>query len=198
MHRTTVFRDGAPIVERAIGYECDSSKQTFRKQDADEGIFFSTEGDGGIYTSISDYALWWQFLQDTTKKRYKNVIEAVRSPHLAVKPETKLFYGYGWFVSNLDTARVVYHTGSNGGFRAIVFSIPSQNYIVAIFSNRTGIDLEKLVQQINDIMGVTNNSFTKIDGLVSFINSWPIFAPCKKIPWFSISYKRNSNVNVMA
>ena len=198
MRRTTVIHDGAPIIERAIGYEYDSSKQTFRKQDADEGIFFTTEGDGGIYTSISDYALWWQFLQDTTKKRYKNVIEAVRSPHLAVQPETKLFYGYGWFVSNLDTARVVYHTGSNGGFRAIVFSIPSQNYVVVIFSNRTGIDLEKLVQQINDIMGVTNNSFTKIDGLVSFINSWPIFAPCKETPWFLILYKRNCNANVMA
>ena len=53
--------------------------------------------------------------------------------------------------------------------------------MVTIFSNRTGIDLEKLVQQINTIIGVTNNSFTKIEGLVSFIHSWPIFAPCKEI-----------------
>lgn len=197
MRRTTVFRAGNPIAERAIGYAYDSSNQTFSRQDADEGIFFSTEGDGGIYTSIGDYALWWKFLQDTSTK-YKNVVEAVRSSHLAVRPEAKLFYGYGWFVSNLDTARVVYHTGSNGGFRAIVFSIPSQDYMVAIFSNRTGIDLEKLVAQINDIMGVTNISFTKTEGLVSFINSSPIFAPCKEIPWFLILYKRNWNVNAMA
>ena len=53
--------------------------------------------------------------------------------------------------------------------------------MITIFSNRTGIDLEKLVQQINEILGFTNNSFTKVEGLVSFINSSPIFAPCKEI-----------------
>jgi len=197
MQQTTVFAPGKPIVEQAVGYVYDSSKKTFSKLDADEAIFFSTEGDGGVYTSISDYDRWWQFLQDTTSK-YAAVVEAVRTPHLAVQPETKLFYGYGWFVSNLDTARVVYHTGSNGGFRAIVFSIPSQNYMVTIFSNRTGVDLEKLVQEINAIMGITNNSFTKIEGLVSRIHSSTIFAPCKEIPWFLILYKRNCNASAMA
>jgi hypothetical protein len=53
--------------------------------------------------------------------------------------------------------------------------------MVAVFSNRTGVDLEQLVQQINEIAGVTNNSFTKVEALVSFINSSPIFAPCKEI-----------------
>jgi hypothetical protein len=49
------------------------------------------------------------------------------------------------------------------------------------FSNRTGIGMEKLVQQINDILYVTNNSFTKTEALVSFIEHSPIFAPCKEI-----------------
>ncbi|HEX4850903.1 MAG TPA: hypothetical protein VFV08_08865, partial [Puia sp.] len=87
--------------------------------------------------------------------------------------------------------KAVYHTGSNGGFRAISFSIPSLQYSVIIFSNRTGVDLESLVEKINNLFNVNNKSFTKIESLVSFISSWPNFAPCKEIPLFSTSFKRN-------
>jgi D-alanyl-D-alanine carboxypeptidase len=180
MKNAAVLQIGTPVYNSAYGYDYDSSKKIFSKLDADESIFFSTEGDGGIYTSIDEYLHWFHSLQYPLPAN-KAIVEKARSPQYIIDPVNKLSYGYGWFISDKDTARAVYHTGSNGGFRAIVFSIPAQNYTVAIFSNRTGIDLEKLVQQINTIEGVTNNSFTKIEALVSFINSSPIFAPCKEI-----------------
>ena len=180
MKNAAVLQMETPVYNSAYGYDYDSSKKTFSKLDAAEAIFFSTEGDGGIYISADEYLHWFQSLQYPLPAN-KVIAEKTRSPQYMVDPVNKLSYGYGWFVSDKDTARAVYHSGSNGGFRAIVFSIPAQNYMVAIFSNRTGIDLEKLVQQINKIEGVTNNSFTKIEALVSFINSSPIFAPCKEI-----------------
>jgi D-alanyl-D-alanine carboxypeptidase len=179
MRRSAVLKTGQPISKSAYGYAYDSSRKTFSKLDAAESVFFSTEGDGGIYTSADEYLRWWQYLQKPSAAD-KPIIAQARSAQWMINPLQQLGYGYGWFVSNSPTGTAVYHTGSNGGFRAIVFTIPSEDYMVAVFSNRTGVDMEKLVQQINDILHVTNNSFTKIEALVSFIKHSPIFAPCKE------------------
>jgi CubicO group peptidase (beta-lactamase class C family) len=180
MPHAMVLQQGKPVYQRAMGYEYDSSKQIFRQLDAAESIFFSTEGDGGIYVSADEYLNWFQSLQQPLPANMATVGNC-RSPQFPVDSANQLFYGYGWFVSKKDSVTAVYHTGSNGGFRAIVFTLPARNYMVTVFSNRTGTDLEKLVQQINEILGVTNNSFTKVEGLVSFIDSSPNFAPCKEI-----------------
>ena len=65
------------------------------------------------------------------------------------------------------TRQVIYHTGSNGGFRTIVFTKPSAKYAVVIFSNRTGIDLEDLIRVINSIYGIDDTAFVKLDSLIS-------------------------------
>ena len=180
MQRAAVLQMGKPIYQQAYGYDFDSSRHAFSKLDAAEAIFFSTEGDGGIYTSADAYLHWWQSLQEPPAAS-KNTVEKCRTGQFLIDAAAKLSYGYGWFISDKDTVKAVYHTGSNGGFRALVFTLPSKNYMVSIFSNRTGVDLEKVLQQINEIMRVSNNSFTKVEALVSFINTSPIFAPCKEI-----------------
>ena len=76
-------------------------------------------------------------------------------------------YGYGWFVAGSGDNKVVYHTGSNGGFRTIIFMVPSKKYSVVIFSNRTGIDLEDLVREINKIFKIDDNAFVKLESLIS-------------------------------
>jgi len=180
MQHAVVLQTGKPVYRQALGYEYDSNRHVFNRLDAGEAIFFSTEGDGGIYVSAGEYLRWIQSLQQPTAAN-KAIVQQCRSSQFLIDPMNKLSYGYGWFVSEKDNPKAVYHSGSNGGFRAMVFTLPSKNYIVTIFSNRTGIDLENLVSQINEILGVTNNSFTKVEALVSFINSSPIFAPCKEI-----------------
>ncbi|HTE09305.1 MAG TPA: serine hydrolase domain-containing protein [Chitinophagaceae bacterium] len=180
MQHAVVLQTGKPVYNQAFGYDYDGSKNAFSKLDADEAIFFSTEGDGGIYTSADEYLHWYHSLQQPLPVN-SSIVQKCRSPQFKIDSLNRLSYGYGWFVSEKDSIKAVYHTGSNGGFRAIVFTVPSKNYLVTIFSNRTGIDLEKMVQQINEILGVTNNSFTKVGALVSFINSSPIFAACKEI-----------------
>jgi D-alanyl-D-alanine carboxypeptidase len=178
MHHSHVFQMGKPIENRVYGY--DTAQNNFKKQDADESIFFSTEADGGIYTSVSDYLKWFRSLQ-TGNLLSKQWIAKARSAEFPVDKKNHLAYGFGWFVNKKDTEIEVYHTGSNGGFRAISFSVPSKNYLVVIFSNRVGIDLENMVQEINKILRVAGKSFTKIDALESFNNSSLIFAPCKEI-----------------
>ena len=61
----------------------------------------------------------------------------------------------------------VFHSGSNGGFRTYSFTIPSQNYLVVIFSNRDDIDLETLVQKIVQLQWPSMMQFIKIEKLTS-------------------------------
>ncbi len=176
MQHSVVLDTRKPIANSAYGYAYDSSKTSFTKLDAAESVFFSTEGDGGIYTSAEEYLQWWQSLQ-LPMPANRQVIGKLRSPQFSIDSLQQLSYGYGWFING----KAVYHTGSNGGFRAMVFTLPSTGYMILIFSNRTDVDLENLVRQINDILHVTNNSFIKTAAFVSFIHSSPIFAPCKEI-----------------
>lgn len=190
MSASTVLNVGKPIHNRATGYAYDADKKQFRQSDADESVFFSTQGDGGIYTSLRDYVKWFRGLQKGKLLPSKTIRQArhIQNP---IDSAHQLGYGFGWFIGAQEKPEVVYHTGSNGGFRAIVVTIPADDYAVIIFSNRTGIDLEKLAIEINRIFHQENKSFQSIESLISFNDSWPIFAPCKKIPWYLISSTKN-------
>ena len=96
MNRSEVLKIGDPIENRAYGY--DTLQGSFKKLDADEAIFFSTQADGGIYTSVSEYLKWFNGLQKASLLN-KTWIEKARSAQFPVDKANRLSYGYGWFVS---------------------------------------------------------------------------------------------------
>jgi CubicO group peptidase (beta-lactamase class C family) len=151
MRNSTVWNENEKILNKATGYQYDDTTKTFKPSDAEENIFFSTEGDGGIYTSIDDYLKWLNALQNA-KTVSKTNISLARSAHFPIDKEKKLSYGYGWFVDESSSPRIVFHTGSNGGFRAYTYTIPDEGYMIVIFSNRTGVELQNLISEINKIL----------------------------------------------
>jgi len=151
MRNSTVWNENENISNKAIGYEYDDTTKTFKRSDAEENIFFSTEGDGGIYTSIDEYLKWLSALQ-TAKIISRRNVNLARSAHFSIDRQKKLSYGFGWFVDESSSPRIIYHTGSNGGFRAYAYTIPDEGYMIVIFSNRTGVDLQNLVSEINKIL----------------------------------------------
>ncbi len=153
MSHTTVWNEREKITGEATGYEDDSASNSFIKSGPDENIFFSTEGDGGIYTSIDDYLKWFEALQ-SGKIISRSDVQKARSSQFPIDKEKQLNYGYGWFIDKSSSPYKVYHSGSNGGFRTFSFTIPTENLIIVIFSNRTGVNLEKLVLEINKILRV--------------------------------------------
>jgi D-alanyl-D-alanine carboxypeptidase len=164
MTRSNVIQPEFAIADRAFGYDCE--KDTFRLSDAHESLFFSTMGDGGVYTSIDDYLRWVTAIQE---KQIPDpaLVKMAQSPQFPIDSTRHLSYGFGWFVAGSGESTLVYHTGSNGGFRTIVLMKPSAKYAVVIFSNRTGIDLEDLVRVINGINGIDDTAFVKLDSLIS-------------------------------
>ncbi|NWF89442.1 MAG: beta-lactamase family protein [Ignavibacteriaceae bacterium] len=164
MDLSDVIKPNFNISERAFGYE--SNDGIFKIADANESLFFSTMGDGGIYTSIDDYLKWILAIQKGEVLK-SELIKQAQSPQFSIDTSRNISYGYGWFIAGSGNDQVVYHTGSNGGFRTIVFIKPSSNYSVVLFSNRTGIDLEDLILKINKIYKVDDKCYVKLDSLIS-------------------------------
>lgn len=164
MNNSDVIKPDFNISERAFGYLFEND--SFKLADAGQSLFFSTNGDGGIYTSIDDYLKWLLAIQNG-KVLNSDIMQEAQSPQLSIDKTRNLSYGYGWFVAGSDDKNIVYHTGSNGGFRTISVIIPSKKYSVVIFSNRTGIDLEDLVHEINKILKIDDRAFVKLESLIS-------------------------------
>jgi CubicO group peptidase (beta-lactamase class C family) len=151
MKKTVVWSEKEKIENEASGYEFDTATKTFKRSGANENIFFSTEGDGGIYTSVDDYLKWFTALQ-SGKSFPGDMIRRARTSQFPISEEDHLSYGYGWFIDESSKPFKVYHSGSNGGFRACSFSIPEENFLIVIFSNRDDVDLEKLIKKIYTII----------------------------------------------
>ncbi len=163
MTRSKMIQPEFTIGERAFGYEC--SQDSCSLADADQSLFFSTMGDGGLYTSITDYLQWIDAIM-TKHTLDPSIVARVRSAQFPIDAARGLSYGFGWFVGGSGERQVVYHTGSNGGFRTIIFTRPASGYAVVIFSNRTGIDLEDLTRSINRIYGIEDSAFIRLDSLI--------------------------------
>ncbi len=190
IYGATVFQYGHPISKRVMGYDY-SSERKFIRSDEDESVFFSTEADGGLYISMDNYMKWCRAIESGKFSKTPMIRNAWQGQTL-VDTLKGLWYGNGWFIQqSTGSEKFVYHTGFNGGFRTVVFMIPSLDYCISIFSNRGDIDLEELVTRINKILGMNDNSFIKSGPLESFIHSWPIFAPCKETSLFSTLFIRN-------
>jgi len=166
MEHTTVWSETGPIFAPATGYELDSATNSFKKSQAEEHIFFSTEGDGGIYTSVDDYIKWFNALQGG-KVFSASIVNKARSIEFEIDSTNHLGYGFGWFIDAGTAPVKVYHSGDNAGFRTFSFAIPRQNFLVVIFSNRNDINLEELVMKINNILMPGSKPFAKVEVLTS-------------------------------
>jgi len=151
MKKTVVWSEKEKIENEASGYEFDTVTKTFKRSGANENIFFSTEGDGGIYTSVDDYLKWFTALQ-SGKVFAVDMVRQARTSQFPISEGDHLSYGYGWFIDESLKPFKVYHSGSNGGFRACSFSIPEENFLIVIFSNRDDVDLEGLIKKIYTII----------------------------------------------
>lgn len=197
MNHSIVWAKSKPILNRAYGYDRQSKDQSFTRSDADQSVFFTTEGDGGLYTSIDDYMKWLNALEGG-RILGRKWIEKARSPQFVIDSLNRLFYGFGWFINQKAKDNAVYHSGSNGGFRALSFTIPSQKIGIVIFSNRDDIDLEKLLLELIRILHINDKYFTKIGSYVSFMDCWTNFAPCKETTLYSTLFTKNLNASAMA
>ena len=126
MASSTVYEKDHSIPHRAMGYARDSSGRIFP---SDQSITSATKGDGGVYTSLSDYAKWMYALQHNTLLALAATLRSLRFP---IGQGT--FYAAGWFIS-LSNPQLLFHSGSTCGFANFVIQLPGDNWSIVYFSN---------------------------------------------------------------
>ncbi|MDR2064651.1 MAG: beta-lactamase family protein [Prevotellaceae bacterium] len=146
MTASMYFEDGRSIPNMAHAYTFDRGKNTYVECDYGETNFFASKADGGLYTSIRDFAKWEKALRENRiiSEQFKKM---AYSPKIAINPDAQYgynkntAYGYGWFIQqNPNEPECIYHLGDNGGFTIYAGKIPEKNIILLIFSNRDDID----------------------------------------------------------
>lgn len=149
--------------EREAGSE--EGPKNWYEYDFGEETFFATRPDGGIYTSTHEFVLWEKALRRTLEGKdgalpclKPDLLLDAMSPHTLVsgsrwsdyqnRPGT--WYGYGWFVE--PEKKCIYHTGDNGGFKALAARYPESGLLILIFANRADWDRENLKVKLEKIL----------------------------------------------
>jgi CubicO group peptidase (beta-lactamase class C family) len=128
MDNSTVYEAGHPIPHRAMGYARDSTGHIIP---SDQSITSATKGDGGVYTSLSDYAKWINALQQNTLIPLAATLRRLRFP---IGDMQNKYYAAGWFIQ-LDSPQLLFHSGSTCGFANFVIQLPGDAWSLVYFSN---------------------------------------------------------------
>lgn len=138
---------GGQINNRVYGYAFDKSNQIVFN---DQSLTSASLGDGGLYTSLSDYLKWYQ-------GRKKIVgLDFSQMEQLASKSITKDYlYSFGWFYKKQGKEiEILLHSGATCGFSNIVVEIPETNTFIAYFTNladyhNSFVSIETILKQAN-------------------------------------------------
>jgi CubicO group peptidase (beta-lactamase class C family) len=143
MMKTSKITDG-PHPEKGVAHAYVLEDGKYVESDYGEVPTFAAAGNGGVWSNVFELALYEMALR-SHKFLSKEMIDESRT--VFAPPawgQTKdPFIGYSWFLgeeSLLGTDElgvdIVYHTGSQGGFRAFYISVPEKEIIYIGLFNR--------------------------------------------------------------
>jgi CubicO group peptidase (beta-lactamase class C family) len=133
MRSTLAYEAGVSAVpHRAFGYS--ASGDTFSR--TDQSSTSAVLGDGGVYSSLHDLAIWDRALDSRVLLGERAQQEAWTAARL--NDGTPIRYGFGWFVDNAGEDLRVSHHGETMGFTNFILKYPRRRLTVIVLSNRTG------------------------------------------------------------
>ena len=140
MRNSVAHQEGVSSVSnRAYGYHV-----------TDEGVEFSDQspwsavlGDGGIYTSVVELALWDEAL-------YADDLISADLKRQAFTPYLE-DYGFGWRIDKYAGRLRMHHSGSTVGFRNFIQRFPDDRLTVIVLSNRRDPEVDPLAEKVADL-----------------------------------------------
>jgi CubicO group peptidase (beta-lactamase class C family) len=124
--------DFYPIIpNRASGYM--HKGDTLLNADA----MYAVRPSGGFFSTSSDMIRWDKILREKKSILKKESWDLLWTPFIKVsdKPESKTFYGYGWFVDEYQGRQLVMHGGANTGFRSYYGRFINDGLSIIIMTN---------------------------------------------------------------
>lgn len=164
MERTLYFdpEHAEEIPNRAHGYENESG--AWELYEYGQETCFATRPDGGIYTSIHEFACWERALREnkllsaqSLASAHSPITRVTGSPYSDYQNRENTWYGYGWFVEMEipgQTAKTVYHTGDNGGFKILTARYPDCKGLILVFAARSDWDRYAVKTRLEEIYGM--------------------------------------------
>lgn len=149
MKNSLLYDVNRKIPNRAYGYHPQKDRFIF----ADQSLTSSTLGDGGVYTSASDYQKWLKNL--TKEMKGLNVEEDYLNRLNSMPVKGPITYSYGWF-RGLDSTNepIWFHSGESTGFHNIVLFYPKTGEHVLLFSNRDDLLIAEVFDKIMKTLGI--------------------------------------------
>ena len=149
MRNTVAYEEGvSTVANRAFGYTMRGGSWTRKDQSVTSAVL----GDGGIYSSIDDLAMWDAALYDS-RLLSDEMKKLAFTPHVATdRPDVK--YGFGWRI----TGETLWHSGETSGFRNVIVRDPSRRLTVVILTNRDDPEPYETALSIAQMIGVRDEN----------------------------------------
>ena len=148
----------APIPNRAFCYSIDDEGAI---EQVDGNYMNGILGEGGLYTTLLDYAKWDRALRDGRLLSSSVLAEAFtpavlndgRIASQEVDDDAPAAgYGYGWSVSLGDGPRIASHGGGWYGVRTYTLRTLDDGYTIAVFMNRDDLDPAEITRDIEALL----------------------------------------------
>lgn len=145
MKSTHIFINGKQdrIYQAATGYHF---KWTVALPTYQDGVY----GDKGVFTTVEDLWRWNLALENNKLVAEKTLYEAFVPQSLEKKGDEN--YGLGWRLkNNIDSSRLIYHTGWWRGFNSLFVKDIKNNAVYIILSN---IHTRALHAHFQELLGI--------------------------------------------
>ncbi|MGG6230300.1 serine hydrolase [Tenacibaculum sp. SDUM215027] len=130
MTNSTVYLNDLNIKNRAQGYKLNDTLY----ENNDQNTWSAIQGDGGIYSSVSDYLNWDRSLYDETLIKTELRNDAFSNWDKNGKND-QAGYGFGWHIKIKNNIKYLIHGGLTTGFRNFSLRIPSEKITIVIYTN---------------------------------------------------------------
>ena len=115
-------------------------------------------GAGALVSTIEDLVRWDRALSTRAILSSASYAEIEKAGALNDGSSTPFDYGFGWFISGREGARIIQHGGGAPGFASIYYRYPDQKLSVIALTNHADRVLDMLAV---DIAGVADNSLLR-------------------------------------
>lgn len=134
---------------RAYGYHPDKGKFIF----ADQSLTSGTMGDGGVYTTASDYAIWLGHLSKLLSNPLGQDFYFWNANRFPIN--LNVSYSFGWFIGKDKAGEdILFHSGESTGFHNIVVFYPIKGKSVSMFSNRDDLLIAGVFDEVMEALDI--------------------------------------------
>ena len=106
-------------------------------------------GDGSMVTTAKDLAIWSNSLKNCTLLPC-HLQSLTMDSSIFVRDNVS--YGFGWFVKNTPTVKLLYHTGGHPGNVHVIYRIPEKDITFIFLSNAETNNLRAIRNRILELL----------------------------------------------